>query len=125
MELHEIIQKINIDTIMKLNEEKRKQGSDDDGIFFDAIVGLGQSLNYATLKKMVGEITEHEKLDLFTALMLSVMIVYLTLSEDEKKKIETEQVEESNKVMEDTLCRMIEESEPNDGGIHVEADMWQ
>lgn len=125
MELYEIIQKINIDTIMKLNEEKRKQGSDDDGIFFDAIMGLGQSLNYATLKRMVGEVTEHEKLDLFTALMLSVMIAYLTLSEDEKKEIATSQVEESNKVMEDTLCRMIEESELNDGGIHVEADMWQ
>lgn len=125
MELYEIIQKINIDTIMKLNEEKRKQGSDDDGIFFDAIMGLGQSLNYATLKRMVGEVTEHEKLDLFTALMLSVMIAYLTLSEDEKKEIATSQAEESNKVMEDTLCRMIEESEPNDGGIHVEADMWQ
>lgn len=125
MELYEIIQKINIDTIMKLNEEKRKQGSDDDGIFFDAIMGLGQSLNYATLKRMVGEVTEHEKLDLFTALMLSVMIAYLTLSEDEKKEIATSQVEESNKVMEDALCRMIEESELNDGGIHVEADMWQ
>lgn len=125
MELYEIIQKINIDTIMKLNEEKRKQGSDDDGIFFDAIMGLVQSLNYATLKRMAGEVTEHEKLDLFTALMLSVMIAYLTLSEDEKKEIATSQVEESNKVMEDTLCRMIEESELNDGGIHVEADMVQ
>lgn len=125
MELQEIIQKFNIDMIAKLNTEKKKQGSDDDSIFFDAIMGLGQSLNYATLKKMVGEITEHEKLDLFTALMLSVMIVYLTLSEDEKKKIATEQVEESNKVMEDTLRRMIEESELDEGGIHVEADMVQ
>ena len=125
MELNEIIQKINIDTIMKLNEEKRKQGSDDDGIFFDAIMGLGQSLNYATLKRRVGEVTEHEKLDLFTAIVLSVMIAYLTLSEDERKKITTTQVEESNKVMEDTLRRMVEESELNDGGIHVEADMVQ
>lgn len=125
MELYEIIQKINIDTIMKLNEEKRKQGSDNDGIFFDAIMGLGQSLNYATHKRMVGEVTEREKLNLFTMLILSVMIAYLTLSEDEKKESATSQVEESNKVMEDTLCRMIEESELNDGGIHVEADMVQ
>lgn len=125
MELNEIIQKINIDTIMKLNEEKRKQGSDDDGIFFDAIMGLRQSLNYATLKRMVGEVTEHEKLDFFTAIVLSAMITYLTLSEDERKKITTTQVEESNKVMEDTLRRMVEESELNDGGIHVEADMVQ
>ena len=125
MELHEIIQKINIDTIMKLNEEKRKQGSDDDGIFFDAIMGLGQSLNFVPLKRMVGEVTEYEKLDLFTTIVLSVMIAYLTLSEDEKKKIATEQVEESNKVMEDTLRRMIEESKLNDDGIHVEANMVQ
>ena len=125
MELNEIIQKINIDTIMKLNEEKRKQGSDDDGIFFDAIMGLRQSLNYATLKRMVGEVTEHEKLDFFTAIVLSAMIAYLTLSEDERKKIITTQVEKSNKVMEDTLRRMVEESELNDGGIHVEADMVQ
>lgn len=125
MELYEIIQKINIDTIMKLNEEKRKQGSDDDGIFFDAIMGLGQSLNHATLKRMVGEVTEHEKLDLFNALMLSVMIAYLTLSEDERKEITTTQVEELNKAMEDTLRQMIEESELNDGGFHVEADMVQ
>lgn len=125
MELYEIIQKINIDTIMKLNEEKRKQGSDDDGIFFDVIMGLGQSLNYITLKRMVGEVTEHEKLDLFTAIVLSVMIAYLTLSEDEKKEIVISQVEDSNKVMEDTLRRMIEESELNDDGIHVEADMVQ
>lgn len=125
MELHEIIQKINIDTIMKLNEEKRKQGSDDDGIFFDTIRGLRQSLNYITLKRMVGEVTEHEKLDIFTAIVLSAMIAYLTLSEDEKKKIATEQVEKSNKVMEDTLQRMIEESEMNEGGIHVEANMVQ
>lgn len=125
MELHEIIQNFDIDMIERLNEEKKKQGSDNDGIFFDAIMGLGQSLNYAMLKRMVGEVTEHEKLDLFTALMLSVMIAYLTLSEDEKKEIATSQEEESNKVMEDTLCRMIEESELNDGGIHVEADMVQ
>lgn len=125
MELYEIIQKINIDTIMKLNEEKRKQGSDDDGIFFDVIMGLRQSLNYITLKRMVGEVTEHEKLNIFTAIVLSVMIAYLTLSEDEKKKIATEQVEASSKIMEDALHRMIEESELNDGGFHVEADMVQ
>lgn len=125
MELNEIIQKINIDTIMKLNEEKRKQGSDDDSIFFDAIMGLGQSLNSVIFKRMVGEITEHEKLDLFTAIVLSVMIAYLALSEDEKKEIAISQVEESNKVMEDALRRMIEESELNDGGFHVEADMVQ
>lgn len=125
MELQEIIQKFNIDMIAKLNEEKKKQGSDNDGIFFDTIMGLRRSLNYATLKRMVGEVTEHEKLDFFTALMLSVMIAYLTLSEDEKKEIATSQAEKSNKVMEDTLRRMIEESELNDGGIHVEADMVQ
>lgn len=125
MELHEIIQKFDIDMIERLNEEKKKQGSDNDGIFFDTIMGLRQSLNYATLKRMVGEVTEHEKLDFFTALMISVMIAYLTLSEDERKEIATTQVEESNKAMEDTPLRMIEESELNDGGIHVEADMVQ
>lgn len=125
MELQEIIQKFDIDMIERLNEEKKKQGSDNDGIFFDTIMGLRQSLNYASLKRMVGEVTEHEKLDFFTALMLSVMIAYLTLSEDEKKEIATSQAEKSNKVMEDTLRRMIEESELNDGGIHVEADMVQ
>lgn len=125
MELNEIIQKINIDTIMKLNEEKRKQGSDDDGIFFDAIMGLGQSLNHATLKRMVGEVTEHEKLYLFNSLMLSVMIAYLTLSEDERKEITTTQVEELNKAMEDTLRQMIEESEMNIGSIHVKSDVVQ
>ena len=125
MELYEIIQKFDIDMIKRLNEEKKKQGSDNDGIFFDAIMGLRQSLNYATLKRMVGEVTEHEKLDLFAALMLSVMIAYLTLSEDEKKEIATSQAEGSNKAMEDTLQRMIEESELNEGGIHVEANMVQ
>ena len=125
MELNEIIQKINIDTIMKLNEEKRKQGSDDDGIFFDVIMGLGQSLNFATLKRTLREITEHEKLDLFTAIVFSVMIAYLVLSEDERKEIATTQVEGLNKFTEDTLRRMIEESEMNIGRIHVEADMVQ
>lgn len=125
MELHEIIQKFDIDMIERLNEEKKKQRSDDDGIFFDVIMGLGQSLNYITLKRMVGEVTEHEKLELFTAIVLSVMIAYLTLSEDEKKEIATTQVEELNKAMEDTLRQMIEESELNDGGFHVEADMVQ
>lgn len=125
MELYEIIKKFDIDMIKRLNEEKKKQGSDDDSIFFDAIMGLGQSLNYATIKRMTGEVTEHEKLDLFAALMLSVMIAYLTLSEDEKKEIATSQVKESNKVMEDTLQRMIEESGLNDGGFHIEADMVQ
>lgn len=120
MELYEIIQKFDIDMIKRLNEEKKKQGSDNDGIFFDAIMELEQILNYATLEGMVGEVTEREKLDLFTTLMLSVMIAYLTLSEDEKKEIATSQAEKSNKVMEDTLRRMIEGSELNDGGIHVE-----
>ena len=125
MELHEIIQKFDIDMIKRLNEEKKKQGSDNDGIFFDAIMELGQILNYAALKRMAGEITEHEKLDLFTALMLSVMIAYLTLSEDERKEIATTQVEESNKAMEDTLRRMIGESEMNIGSIHVKSDVVQ
>lgn len=125
MELHEIIQKFDIDMIERLNEEKKKQRSDNDGLFFDVIMGLGQSLNFASLKRTVGELTEPEKLDLFTTLMLSVMIAYLTLSEDEKKEIATTQVEELNKAMEDTLRQMIEESELNDGGFHVEADMVQ
>lgn len=125
MELYEIIQKLDINMIKRLNEEKKKQGSDDDGIFFDAIMGLRQSLNFVTLKRMVGEVTEHEKLDLFTAIVLSGMIAYLTLSEDEKKEIAISQVEKSNKVMEDTLRRMIEESKLNDDGIHVEANMVQ
>ena len=125
MELQEIIQKFNIDMIAKLNAEKKKQGSDDDSIFFDAIMGLGRSLNFAALKRMAGEITEYEKLDLFTALMLSVMIAYLTLSEDERKEIATTQVEESNKAMEDTLRRMIGESEMNIGSIHVKSDVVQ
>lgn len=125
MELYEIIQKFDIDMIKRLNEEKKKQGSDNDGIFFDAIMGLRQSLNYAALKRMVGEVTEHEKLEFFTAIVLSVMIAYLALSEDEKKEIATSQAEWSNKVMEDTLQRMIEESELNEGGIHVEANMVQ
>lgn len=125
MELYEIIQKFDIDMIKRLNEEKKKQGSDDDGIFFDAIMRLGQILNHATHKRMVGEVTEHEKLNLFTMIVLSVMITYLTLSEDEKKEIAISQVEESNKVMEDTLRWMIEESELNEGGIHVEANMVQ
>lgn len=125
MELYEIIQKFDIDMIKRLNEEKKKQGSDNDGIFFDAIMELGQILNYAALKRMAGEITEHEKLDLFTALMLSVMIAYLTLSEDERKEIATTQVEESNKAMEDTLRRMIGESEMNIGSIHVKSDVVQ
>lgn len=125
MELYEIIQKLAINMIKRLNEEKKKQGSDDDGIFFDAIMGLRQSLNFVTLKRMVGEVTEHEKLDLFTAIVLSGMIAYLTLSEDEKKEIAISQVEKSNKVMEDTLRRMIEESKLNDDGIHVEANMVQ
>lgn len=125
MELYEIIQKLDINMIKRLNEEKKKQGSDDDGIFFDAIMRLGQILNHATHKRMVGEVTEHEKLNLFTMIVLSVMITYLTLSEDEKKEIAISQVEESNKVMEDTLRWMIEESELNEGGIHVEANMVQ
>lgn len=125
MELYEIIQKFDIDMIKRLNEGKKKQGSDNDGIFFDAIMELRQSLNYATLKRMVGEVTEHEKLEFFTAIVLSVMIAYLALSEDEKKEIATSQAEWSNKVMEDTLQRMIEESELNEGGIHVEANMVQ
>lgn len=125
MELYEIIQKLAINMIKRLNEEKKKQGSDDDGIFFDAIMGLRQSLNFVTLKRMVGEVTEHEKLDLFTAIVLSGMIACLTLSEDEKKEIAISQVEKSNKVMEDTLRRMIEESKLNDDGIHVEANMVQ
>lgn len=125
MELYEIIQKFDIDMIKRLNEEKKKQGSDNDGIFFDVIMELVQILNYAALKRMAGEITEHEKLDLFTTLMFSVMIAYLTLSEDEKKEIATSQAEGSNKIMEYTLQRMIEESELNEGGIHVEANMVQ
>ena len=125
MELYEIIQKFDIDMIKRLNEEKKKQGSDNDGIFFDAIMGLRQSLNYATLKRMVGEVTEHEKLEFFTVIVLSVMIAYLALSEDKKKEIATSQAEGSNKAMEDTLQRMIEESELNEGGIHVEANMVQ
>lgn len=125
MELYEIIQKLDINIIKRLNEEKKKQGSDDDDIFFNAIIGLGQSLKFVTLKRMVGEITEHEKLDLFTTIVISVMIAYLTLSEDEKKEIAISQVEKSNKVMEDTLRWMIEESELNEGGIHVEANMVQ
>ena len=125
MELHEIIQKFDADIIMKINEEKKRKGSDDEDLFFDAIIGLRQILNYTSVKRMSGGLTRQEKINIFTSVALAVNVAFFTLSEDEKQEIATEGVERSNKAMENVMSLMREFTELNYDALHIEADMVQ
>lgn len=125
MELYEIIQKFDADIIMKINEEKKRKGSDDEDLFFDAIIGLRRILNYTFVKRMSGGLTRQEKVYLFTSVALAVNVAFFTLSEDEKQEIATEAVERSNKVMENVMSLMREFTELNYDAIHIEADTVQ
>ena len=125
MELHEIIQKFDADIIMKINEEKKRKGSDDEDLFFDAIIGLRQILNYTLVKRMSGGLTRQEKINIFTSVALAVNVAFFTLSEDEKQEIATEGVERSNKAMENVMSLMREFTELNYDALHIEADMVQ
>lgn len=125
MELHEIIQKFDADIIMKINEEKKRKGSDDEDLFFDAIIGLRQLLNYTFVKRMSGGLTRQEKINIFTSVALAVNVAFFTLSEDEKQEIATEGVEGSNKAMENVMSLMRGFTELNYDALHIEADMVQ
>ena len=83
MELHEIIQKFDIETLKEVNVECLRIGKSMDEMFFHGMSCLGQLLNTMTLRQMFGELESVEKLEIMGCVLLTVIQSYYTLSEEE------------------------------------------
>lgn len=124
MELYETMNQFDIETLKKINELKRNQGMDNDDLFFLALTALADCVNPLMLSKFTGIFHREEKMEVMAAIMMTAIMAYDALTENEKEKM-MDSVAKSNKLMHETLEEMIDCSEEDSGSFSAEADMWQ
>lgn len=124
MELYETMNQFDIETLKKINELERNQRMDNDDLFFLTLAALTNCLNPLILRKFTGIFHREEKMEVMAAIMMTVIMAYDALTENEKEKM-MDSVAKSNKLMHETLEEMIACSEEDSGSFSTEADMVQ
>ena len=125
MELYEAMNQFDIETLKKINELERNQGMDNDDLFFLPLTSLASCLNPLMLRKFTGGIIHgEEKMEIMAVIMMTAIMAYNALTENEKEKI-MDSVSKSNKLMKKTLEEMIACSEKDNGSYSAETDMVQ
>lgn len=124
MELHEIIQKFDIEKLKEVNVECLRIGKSMDEMFFQGMSCLGQLLNTMTLRQMFGESESVEKLEIMGCVLLTVIQSYYTLSEEEVSEFIETKIPKANK----GAMKMLEQAKMKNtecDEFNVEVDMVQ
>lgn len=124
MELYEIIQKFDIETLKEVNFECLRIGKSNEEVFYHLMSCLGQVLNAMTLRQMIGELESVEKLEIMGCALLTAIQVYYTLSGEEVSEFIETQIPEANKL----AMKMLEQAKMANAEcaeFNVEADMVQ
>lgn len=124
MELYDAMNQFDIETLKKINELERNQGMDNDDLFFLTLAALANCLNPLILRKYTGIIHGEEKIEATAAVMMTAIMAYDALTENEKEKM-MDSIAKSNKLMHQTLEKTIACSEKDSGSFSIEADMVQ
>lgn len=124
MELYEIIQKFDIETLKEVNFECLRIGKSNDEVFYHSMSCLGQVLNAMTLRQMIGELESVEKLEIMGCALLTAIQAYYTLSGEEVSEFIETQISKANK----GTMKMLERAKMANAEcdeFNVEADMVQ
>lgn len=124
MELYDAMNQFDIETLKKINELERNQGTGNDDLFFLTLAALVNCLNPLILRKFTGIIHGEEKMEAMATVMMAAITAYDALTENEKEKM-MDSIAKSNKLTQEILEEMIACSEKDSGSFSIEADTVQ
>ena len=124
MEIYEVMQQFDIETLKKINDAVRNKGAESDDLFWVCVSSLNECVNGAMSRELIGGISEEEKLDLFTSIVAATIMAYDALTEREKGEMSSS-VAKANGLMKKTLEKIVDISEKYSDSFSVEAGMVQ
>ena len=124
MEIYEVMQQFDIETLKKINDAGRNKGAESDDLFWVYVSSLNECVNGVMSRELIGGISEEEKLDLFTSIVVATIMAYDALTEREKGEMSSS-VEKANGLMKKTLEKIVDISEKYSDSFSVGAGMIQ
>lgn len=124
MEIYEVMQQFDIETLKKINDAGRNKGAESDDLFWVCVSSLNECVNGVMSRELIGGISEEEKLDLFTSIVVATIMAYDALTEREKGEMSSS-VEKANGLMKKTLEKIVDISEKYSDSFSVGAGMIQ
>lgn len=124
MEIYEVMQQFDIETLKKINDAGRNKGAESDDLFWVCVSSLNECVNGVVSRGLIGGISEEEKLDLFTSIVTATIMAYDALTEREKGEMSSS-VEKANGLMKKTLEKIVDISEKYSDSFSVGAGMIQ
>ena len=124
MEIYEVMQQFDIETLKKINDAGRNKGAESDDLFRVCVSSLNECVNGVMSRGLIGGISEEEKLDLFASIVVATIMAYDALTEREKGEVSSS-VAKVNGLMKETLEKIVDISEKYSDSFSVGAGMIQ
>lgn len=124
MEIYEVMQQFDIETLKKFNDVGRNKGAEGDDLFWICVSSLIECVNGVMSRELIGGISEGEKLDLFTSIVASTIMIYDALTEREKREVSSS-VEKANELMKRTLEKIVDLSKKDGDSFSIETGIAQ
>ena len=124
MEIYEVMQQFDIETLKKINDTGRSKGAESDDLFWVCVSSLNECVNGVMSRELIGGISEEEKLDLFTSIVAATIMAYDALTEREKGEMSSS-VAKANGLMKKTLEKIVDISEKYSDSFSVGTGMIQ
>lgn len=124
MEIYEVMQQFDIETLKKINDAGRNQGEESADLFWFYVSSLQEYISRVMFRKLMGGISEGEKLDLFASIVVTTIITYDALTEREKGEMSSS-VAKANGLMKRTLEKIVNISEKDSGSFSIETGITQ
>lgn len=122
MEIYEVMQQFDIETLKKINDSGRNKGAKSDDLFWVCVSSLNECVNEAMSRGLIGGISEEEKLDLFASIVVATIMAYDALTEREKGEVSSS-VARANGLMKETLEKIVDISKKNRDSFSAGAGM--
>ena len=124
MEIYEVMQQFDIETLKKINDAGRNQGAESTDLFWVYVSSLQECISGVMFRKLMGGISEGEKLDLFASIVVATLMTYDASTEREKGEMSSS-VAKANALMKRTLEKIVDISEKDSGSFSIETGITQ
>ena len=124
MEIYEVMQQFDIEILKKINDAGRNQGAESTDLCWVYVSSLQECISGVMFRKLMGGISEGEKLDLFASIVVATLMTYDALTEREKGEMSSS-VAKANELMKRTLENIVDISEKDSGSFSIETGISQ
>ena len=124
MKNYEVMQQLDIETLKKINDAGRNQGAESDDFFWVCVSSLQECISGVMFRKLMGGISEGEKLDLFASIVVATIMTYDALTEREKGEMSSS-VAKANELMKRTLEKIVDLSKKDGDSFSIETGIAQ